>query len=1430
MVPGLSPAFTPNPIGDTPVDQLLQRLNDSGIRVWIEDGQLRYRAKQGTFTEELKTEVRRWRPELIAYLQTADGARNGAVEKPPGAAPVIPKLPAGTPIPLSFMQRRLWLLEETGAGSSYNVAFAFRVQGQLDLNALEGACRDLVERQEVLRSRLCLEGGAPRQFIDPDPEFRIERLDLSGVPLEETARIIQELSQRPFVLTRDSLFRVFWIVQSSAEGVLLFAMHHWVTDLWSNPILFRELAAFYQRHRGNSFGDPSAPRPLSVQYADFAAWQEGWLSGREGAVQLAYWKNRLADPPVVELPLDRRRPAQFTFRGSRSTLDLDAAKAQRIEAFRRQEGSTPFLLMLAAWCVLLHKYSGSDDILTAAPVSNRNAPELEDLIGFFVNTVPLRQRIDPSESFRTFLARVTESTTEDLENGQAPLEAVLEHIRIPRGADRNPLFQHVLVVSPPAEGGFTLPGVQVEAYPLSHDSSKFDLTLFVQPGASGIRLGCEYASDLFLPESAAELLQRFGVLLERAVAQPDLPIKELSLLQESDRERLRAWNLTERPFPRDQTIPERFAEIAERFASEPAVLWGDQSWSYRELDSASASLAARLAAHHLAPGSLVGVYLERSPWLIAALLGILRAGCAYCPIDLRYPPSRVQSALELARCGALVTEQSLRTHVREFSGPVLEIEPAAAAPVSESAHGLVEETPGNGRNSVRAADPAYVNFTSGSTGLPKGVLVPHRAVLRLVFGIPGVGFDSSTRILHASSIGFDASTFEIWAPLLHGGACCLHPEAMPSASGLEESIGRYRIDTVFFTTGLFNAVVEAKPEALAGLRRILTGGEVMSLHHVSQAYQSLPELQIFNVYGPTENTTFTTCFPVPRGLPEHAASVPIGCPLANTRLYVVDPSLHQVPPGLPGELLVAGEGLALEYIHDEDRTNEAFLTHRFDPDSPPERLYRTGDIVRFLADGSLEFLGRRDDQVKIRGFRVEPGEVEAVLRSCPGVASAVVIPERDGTGSLRLLAYYTRSPGMDPGEDSLRQHLAGRLPDYMRPSAMMEVDAFPLNASGKIDRNALPNPPPAQALSAPSDDAPANLWELQLCEIFREVLGVEKVGPNDDFFQLGGASLTAVKVFARAETVFRHHLPLAALFRSPTVRQLAAEFRQSKKGSWSTLVPIQPHGQLPPVFWLHTLGGGGGGGLLRYRETALRLGEDRPSFGIEAPENPFQDIESMARHYVDVIIGFRPEGPYFLAGFCFGGNVAYAVACELEQRGIPVAAVFLLESSPAGRLPGGFLRHAFTPTGLGVLARRARFYSRKPWTTCQKLPRKLFSRLRRRHPKSGVAAAGLGDIPEEQLDAPISLADYPPHLRLYVRTHWNALLHYAPRRYHGPVVIFRVEKPLGYAAMRPDFGWSDWVSGELTVEKIRGDHHHFLEPPAVEDLAERMRAQLAAIA
>ncbi|HUF64314.1 MAG TPA: amino acid adenylation domain-containing protein [Verrucomicrobiales bacterium] len=1429
MTLGRSSAFIVKPAGATPVDELLQRLHDSGIRVWIEGGHLRYRAKQGTFTEELKEEVRRWRPELIAYLQAAEPAAADGIEKRPGrSGTIIAKLSAGASIPLSFMQRRLWLLEESGAGSSYNVAFAFRVEGHLDLDALERACRDLLERQEALRSRLCFEGGEPRQFIDPDPGFRIERVACSEASPEERAHTARELADRPFVLTRDTLFRVFWMDCSPAGGILLFAMHHWVTDLWSNPIFFRELSALYRRHCGEASGETSALPPLAVQYSDFAAWQERWLSGAQGAGQLAYWKHRLAGSPVLELPLDRRRPAQFTFRGGRRTLDLDARSAERIEGFRRQEGSTTFLVMLAAWCLLLHKYSGSEDILTAAPVSNRDAPELEDLIGFFVNTVPLRQRINPSASFREFLAQVTETTSEDLENGQAPLEAILEHILIPRGADRNPLFQHVLVVNPPAEGGFSLPGVQMKAYPLSYASSKFDITLFVQPGSSGLRLACEYSSDLFLPESALELLKRFRVLLETAVAQPDLPVKDLSLLQDGDLERLGAWNLTGRPYPRDQTIHGRFAEMAERFASGPAVLGSAGSWTYRELDSAAESIAVRLAAHGLASGTPVGVYLERSPWLVAALLGILRAGCLYCPIDLRYPPSRVQSSLELARCAALVTEASLRAQATAFSGPVLEIDPAAAPPVAGSAHGLAGDAPAKAGMPVRAEDPAYVNFTSGSTGQPKGVLVPHRAVLRLVFGIPGVGFDSSTRILHASSIGFDASTFEIWAPLLHGGACCLHPESIPSASGLEESICRHGIDTVFFTTGLFNAVVEAKPTALGGLRRILTGGEVMSLHHVIEAYRHLPDLQIFNVYGPTENTTFTTCYPVSRDLPEHAASVPIGFPLANTRLYVVDAYLHRAPPGMPGELLIAGEGLALEYIHDLERTNEAFITHAFDPGNPPERLYRSGDIVRFLADGSLEFLGRRDNQVKIRGFRVEPGEVEAVLHSCPGVASAVVIADRDETGSLRLLGYYTSSPELRAEEEAVRQRLSERLPEYMRPSALMEVETFPLNASGKVDRNALPKPPLAQASSTPGSESPANLWELQLCQIFRDVLGVEKVGPLDDFFQLGGASLTAVKVFAQAEAVFRHRLPLAALFRSPVVRQLAAEFRQSKKGKWSALVPIQPHGQLPPVFWLHTLGGGGGGGLLRYRETALRLGGDRPSFGIEAPEEPFQDFESMARHYTDVITRFRPEGPYCLAGFCFGGNVAYAVACEMERRGIPVAAVFLLESSPAGRLPGGFLRYALTPTGLGVLARRGCFYLRMPWSSWQRLPRKLISRLRRRRRSSSrVATAGLGDIPEEQLDAPISLAEYPPHLRRYVQTHWNALLRYAPRRYSGPVVIFRVAKPLSYAAMRPDFGWSEWVSGKLTVEKIRGDHHHFLEPPAVDHLAERMRAQLA---
>jgi thioesterase domain-containing protein len=445
-----------------------------------------------------------------------------------------------------------------------------------------------------------------------------------------------------------------------------------------------------------------------------------------------------------------------------------------------------------------------------------------------------------------------------------------------------------------------------------------------------------------------------------------------------------------------------------------------------------------------------------------------------------------------------------------------------------------------------------------------------------------------------------------------------------------------------------------------------------------------------------------------------------------------------------------------------------------------------------------------------------------------------VLTERDESESLRLLAYYTQLAESPFEETALRNFLDSKLPDYMRPSCLVRVDALPLNASGKVDRKALPKPPSAGRSSAADRCKPSNLWELQLCEIFRDVLGCGPVDPTDDFFRLGGTSLAAVKVFARAESVFRHRLPLAALFRSPTVRELASEFRQSKKGSWSVLVPIQPQGTLPPVFWLHTLGGGGGGGLLRYREAALRLEDDRPSFGIEAPEKPFENFGSMASHYADVILDFRPRGPYCLAGFCFGGNVAYAVACELEKRGILVDALFLLESAPPQKSRGRLLRYAFTPTGMAVLARRALLYSRMPLSTHRNLPRKLLARLRRsrngRRNVPTIPQEEANGIPVDQLDAPVRLSEYPPHLQRYVQTHWAALLRYSPRRYSGSAVVFRVEKPLGYPAMRPDFGWSDWIAGEIAIEKIHGDHHHFLEPPAVNHLAERMRARLAGIA
>jgi natural product biosynthesis luciferase-like monooxygenase protein/amino acid adenylation domain-containing protein len=1052
------------------------------------------------------------------------------------AIPILPAVAAEGQIrraPLSFAQERVWFFDRLAPGSIvYNLPVALRIAGGgLRPAALAAALGEIVRRHDALRTGFAASDGDPEQVVSPFAGLALPRVDLSGLPGErataEAGRIEREEGRRPFDLAAGPLLRPFLLRLAADAHTLLLAVHHIVADGWSFGVLGRELAALY---RAAMSGQASPLPPLPVQYSDFAVWQRRWLQGEVLETLLAAWRRRLAGHPgVLELPTDRPRPAEQSFRGAIEPLPLapDLARELRdgIRDLGRRQGATPFMIVLSVFQVLLQRYTGQEDLLVGTPIAHRNRSELEGLIGFFVNTLPVRTDLGGDPAFSALLGRVREASLWAYAHQDLPFEKLVEALAPDRGLSRNPLVQATFAFqNTPRADRELAPGLIAVLEDVDPGISKFDLTGFLEETDGGLAGGVEYAADLFDAATIQRLAGHFLNLLRTAVALPDSALSELSILApEEERQVVEAWNATAADIPRETPVHRLFEAVAARDPQAPAVLWDGGSLSYGELDRWANRLARRLRAQGVGPETAVALDLERSPELVVAMLAVLKAGGFYVPLDAADPEER-------------------RAMILEDAGAPVRID-------REDVNAAESDEPDGGLDvRVDAGSLAYVIYTSGSTGRPKGVAIPHRAIVRLAVNTDYLRLGPGDRVAHASNTAFDAATFEVWSSLLAGAALVVIPrEVVLSPATLGAEYRRLGITAAFLTAALFNEVVRADPASLGGVRDLIAGGEALSLRRTREARAAMPEQRLINGYGPTESTTFAAWHPV-AAVPEGAVSIPIGLPLANTRIHLLDRHLRPVPVGVPGELCIAGEGLARGYLHRPDLTAERFVPDPFD--SEEGRLYRTGDLARRREDGAVEFLGRIDSQVKIRGFRVELGEIEAALAQAPGVRECAVVA-REEDGGRRLVAWVALEEGAAP---DLRGFLRQRLPEAMIPAAFAVLDTFPRTASGKVDRRALAllDLPVGASDAGPAFEAPRTPVEEIVAGAWSQVLGRERVGRRDDFFGLGGHSLLASRVLSRLRGMLGVDLPLRAFFREPTVAglaRLADQARQERRGS-----------------------------------------------------------------------------------------------------------------------------------------------------------------------------------------------------------------------------------------------------------------------------------------
>lgn len=1317
-------------------------------------------------------------------------------------------------IPLSFAQQRLWFLDQIEPNSPlYSVPTVARMRGVLNVEALREALDEIVTRHESLRTRFVDIDGNPAQIVDADLGLDFEFHDLSGASTSESAAqsLIRAEVKRPFDLKSGPPIRAKLIRVRADEHWFVLNIHHIVSDEWSLRVCFEELKELYTARLN---GTKPALTPLPIQYADYTLWQRDWLRGAVLEKQLSYWQEKLGgNPPVLELATDHPRPAIQTFRGGVEKRILPSELCHSLTQLGARNGATLFMVTLAAFKVLLHRYTQQDDIVVGSPITGRSLTETEPLIGFFVNTLLLRSDVSGNPTFEEFLGRVRETTLSAYAHGDMPLEKLVEKLHPERATTHMPFARIVFALQNAPLEQLEWPGLTLEFCDPETETAKFDLTMVLQVSERGLIAQGEYNQDLFEPATMERLLEHFEILLKGIVENPERQLSELPLLSEKERQKVVIeWNKTKTTYPREKCIHELFEAQVQRNPQAVAVVLEGISLTYEELNHRANRVAHHLKKFCIGPDILVGICMESSVEMVVAMLAVLKAGGAYVPIEAGYPRARLAFMLQDAAAPVLLTQQRLLSRLPKQANTLC---------LDSDWELIARESRENLPATANSQNLAYVIYTSGSTGCPKGVAVPHRAVNRLVLNTNYVELTPDDRVAQISNASFDAATFEIWGALLNGGTLVgITRDVMLSPREFAQELRERNISVMFLTTALFNQLAAETPDAFATVRTVMFGGETNDPKSVARVVRSKPPLRLLHVYGPTENTTFSSSFEV-RKTGDDTINIPIGRPLSNSQCYILDGHLNPMPIGVPGELHVSGEGLARGYWNRPQLTAEKFIPHPF---HSGELLYKTGDLARWLPDGNIEFLGRLDQQVKIRGFRIELGEIESILSRHPAVRECVVITRKGEHGHDRLVAYFVSEKRV-PSFAELLRFLKDRIPEYMLPSAFVSLDVLPLTPNGKVDRTALPDPgavrPVLEGVATPRDAV-----ELKLTQIWENVLNVRPIGIEDKFFDLGGHSLLAVKLISQIEKVFGRRLRVATVFQAPTIEQLSAIIREEiQEGSalaGTSIVEIQSQGSRAPLFLVH---GAGGGMFWGYVNLSRHLGTDQPVYGLKSRgldgSDEFKSIEEMATQYVADVRALQPHGPYHLGGYCFGGNVAWEMARQLQEQREEIALLALLNCSPPN---SNYDRISWTPAWFLRFGRNLLYWVQyfRNWSHPQ---RREFFRWKKEILKQRIAhLLGRNATAPLRVDAGnlVDLSSFPADQRELWRTHIDALLKYHPRPFAGRVHLFRSPGHPLICSFNPDYGWGEYAEGGVDISVVPDVHEKILEEPCVSVLAKEL--------
>lgn len=1310
--------------------------------------------------------------------------------------------------PTSFPQQGLWLLSQLRPQSvAYHVALHLSLEGPLQEDVLVQCLVAISQRHEILRTLFESKEGDPVQVIFSDSSFRPEVLDLrqDPAPSDSLARIHSDRAHQHFSLSSGPLWRVTLTRLRKDAWDLLLVVHHLLWDAGSTDMFIQDLLALY---RARVSGEPDGLPPLACQYADFAEQQRVNAQSPVFETHASFWKEELRGaPPSLALPTDHPGRTSLLDPGASLGFRIPQPLGDALGVLARTQDASLFMILLAALEALLFRETRQEDFVVGCPMSLRMDPAFKPLIGFFLNTVPMRAQVSGSMRFREHLDRVRDRCLSVYPHRECPFEKLVEVLRPQRDPSQHPFFQVLFAFLGRQTRQFEVQGMRVRMQPLNTRTSKFDLTLHLDRDPEGLDGRWEHSATLFEPETIRRMAGHFENLLTGIVQDPDSSLDHLPLLSDSERRQILVdWIPEPSPLPTERTVHAFLETQVAKTPAAVAILDHGQEVSYEDLNSRANAWAALLKRRGVGPEVLVGICLPRGIDACVAVLGILKAQGAYLPLDPGWPKERIKRLCEESRLSLILSHSDgtvclparpveiLLIDTQGFPGP---FPPPVLSPEAWPENPL-----------------AYVLFTSGSSGTPKGVAMPHKGLVNLIHWQRQSSMaKAGTRTLQFAPLGFDVSFQEMFSTWASAGTLVLVNEQERSDfNELLNLILREKVERLFLPAVALSVLAEtslSRGITPRSLREIIVAGEPLRITRVLVTwFQGMPECDLINQYGPTE-THVVSEYRLKGDPKDWPRLPPVGRPIANTRLYVLDPAMQPVPVGVPGELHIGGISLARGYLYRPDLTSERFVNDPFSPgpSDSEHRLYKSGDLCRLRSDGNIEFLGRTDRQIKVRGYRVEPAEIEAVLMDLPGVAEAVVTSsastsdEDVGSGDLTLVAHVSLNPGYSIEPSELKRLARERLPSFMVPASIRILDHLPMTPSGKKDPRALSGEPawspPHREVVAPQDE-----MERQMVRLWEELFNIRPIGITDDFFDLGGHSLLAARLIARLRNDLKLDIPLAALFEAPTIEALRRRIAGGPQPSErSVLVCLQSQGRLPAFFCCH----GGGGEVMDFHELARQLGQERPFYGIrmhgwEGDEPNDTTIEAMAQRYVPAIREVQPSGPYLLGGFCVGASVALEMAQILSGLKECVALLVLLE----GENPG--------VSNPGLLQRMLNHWmdmKDKSWPIRQQLLHGIWSRnwLRLRRSVLGLSVA---QMPVETKG--IHFMD------VCIR----ARRQYMARPYSGPAILFRSQDIVG----RGDMGWSAVLGAGLDICDVPGTHHGVLEMPHVATLAGKLKMRI----